>query len=379
MSSAGLEETRTVPFLDLGSMTEEVANEVLAGWSELLASGAFIGGDAVTRFEDEFAAFCGCQYAVGVANGTDALHLALRALRIGLGDEVIVPANTFVATVEAILLAGAEPRFADVDPQTLLMTPATMAAAWTPRCRAVAVVHLFGQMAEMGPIVSAASQLGLVIVEDAAQAQGASWGGDVAGCFGAAGCFSFYPGKNLGAFGDAGAVVTQDREIADRIRCMRNHGRLSGSHHEHGLLGMNSRLDAVQAVVLSVKLHRLRGWNKARRAAMDLYHEVIAPDAARFVTQSPNGVAVHHLAVVRVRDRDRLQRDLAGAGITTGVHYPTPCHVMAPYARYASEPLPVLESAATEILSLPMSPHLRPSDVERVGEAINAHATRWSS
>ena len=181
MSSAGLEETRTVPFLDLGSMTEEVANEVLAGWSELLASGAFIGGDAVTRFEDEFAAFCGCQYAVGVANGTDALHLALRALRIGLGDEVIVPANTFVATVEAILLAGAEPRFADVDPQTLLMTPATMAAAWTPRCRAVAVVHLFGQMAEMGPLASAASQLGLVIVEDAAQAQGASWGGDVAG------------------------------------------------------------------------------------------------------------------------------------------------------------------------------------------------------
>jgi dTDP-4-amino-4,6-dideoxygalactose transaminase len=379
MIAPQLEGTRGVPFLDLGSMTEDVASEVLTGWSGLLDSGAFIGGEAVTRFEDELARFCGVPHAVGVANGTDALHLAFRALGVGAGDQVIVPANTFVATVEAIVLAGAEPRFADVDPETLLLTADTMRAAHTPRCRAVVVVHLYGQMADMGAIAATAAELDLLMVEDAAQAHGASWGHELAGSVGAAGCFSFYPGKNLGAFGDAGAVVTHDAAVADKVRCMRDHGRVSGSHYEHRLLGMNSRLDAVQAVVLSAKLRRLAEWNAARRQIMQVYREVLEPEAATLVTEYARGCGVYHLAVARVMDRERLRADLADLGIATGVHYPTPCHLMEPYRRYSSEQLPAAEAAATEILSLPIWPHMQVSDVERVGTAVNHLARRRSS
>lgn len=367
-----------VPFLDLSGMTADVREEVTAGWSELLDSGAFIGGTAVARFEQDWAAFCGTRHAVGVANGTDALHLTFRALGIGAGDEVVVPANTFVATAEAVVLAGARPRFADVDPDTLLITPETLEAAMTPAVRAVAVVHLYGQMPDMEGLLTTAARLGIDVVEDAAQAQGATRGEARAGAHGVAGCFSFYPGKNLGAFGDAGAVVTSDDRLAETLLSLRDHGRAGSGHYDHGLLGLNSRLDAVQAVVLAAKLRHLDAWNAARADLMAVYRDLLDPDVAPLVGRLQGGRGVHHLAVTRVLDRARVREELAEAGVATGIHYPTPCHLMTPYAGYADGPLPVAESAAAQVLSLPLYPHLRVGDVERVAKTVNAIAPRRS-
>lgn len=368
-----------VRFLDLRMVTDEVAVDVLSGWGDLLESGAFIGGDAVSAFERELAAFCGTTQAVGMANGTDALHLTLRALGIGPGDSVIVPANTFVATAEAVVLAGARPRFADVDPETLLLTVDAIEAVRLPTTKAVIAVHLYGQMPDMQAISQYAEQQGLLLVEDAAQAQGASYGGRRAGSWGVAGCFSFYPGKNLGAFGDAGAVVTSDGGMADRLRSLRDHGRAIGTHHDHVAVGTNSRLDAVQAIVLSAKLRHLEGWNDDRSELMDLYRETLDPERAACVASQPGGRGVHHLAVVRVADREQLRVDLDHHAIATGIHYPVPCHLMTPYLRYADGSLPVAERAAREVLSLPMYPHLPAADVRRVAETINRVATRRPS
>lgn len=361
---------RDIPFLDLAGTTNAVRAEVLAGWADMLRTGRFIGGEAVTRFESEWAGYCGTAHAIGVANGTDALHLALRGLGIGPGDEVVVPANTFVATVEAVVLAGATPRFADVDPDTGLLTVEHVEAAATPATRALVVVHLYGQMPDMDALGTVADRLGMVLVEDAAQAQGATWRGVRAGAFGAAGCFSFYPGKNLGGFGDAGAVVTSDGELADRLRSMRDHGRVTGTHYEHDRLGTNSRLDAAQAMVLSAKLRRLDGWNAARRRLATLYREMLAETPVRLLREAEGSRGVHHLMVARVPDRDRVRRELADAGIATGIHYPTPCHRMRPYEKFADRALPAVEQAAAEVLSLPMYPHLLEADVARVCQAL---------
>jgi dTDP-4-amino-4,6-dideoxygalactose transaminase len=347
---------------------------VVRKWQGVLDSRAFVGGPAVAAFERRFAAFCGTAHAVGTANGTDALHLAFRALGLGPGDEVVVPANTFVATAEAIVLAGAEPRFADVDPETLLLSPETLEAAVTPRTKAVVAVHLYGQVADMPALLLAAGRDGLVVVEDAAQAHGATWQGRPAGSFGAAGCFSFYPGKNLGCFGDAGAVVTDDDDLADRIRSMRDHGRAAGGHHEHNLLGTNSRLDTVQAVVLDAKLDRLESWNEARRALASVYRDLLDPRVARVVGELPGSRGARHLMVVRVRDRERVRHVLSEHGIGTGIHYPTPCHLMAPYAAYADAPLPVVEAASEQVLSLPLYPSLSLTDVRRVASLVNEAA-----
>jgi dTDP-4-amino-4,6-dideoxygalactose transaminase len=365
-----------VRFLDLRGVTDAVAEDVRAGWSALLESGAFIGGDVVTAFERELAAFCGTAYAVGVANGTDALHLTLRALGIGTGDSVIVPANTFVATVEAVVLSGATPRFADVDPDTLLLTSDSIAAARVPSTKAVIAVHLYGQMADMDAISEYAESEGLHLIEDAAQAQGATFGGRRAGSYGVAGCFSFYPGKNLGAFGDAGAVVTSDPVLDDRLRSLRDHGRSAGTHHDHVVVGTNSRLDAVQAVVLSAKLRHLQAWNRARRDLMELYRELLDPDRATLVAEQDGGRGVHHLAVVRVADRESVRRQLDERAISTGIHYPVPCHLMGPYRGYADGALPAAERAADEVLSLPMYPHLESDDVRRVAATLNEIAGR---
>jgi dTDP-4-amino-4,6-dideoxygalactose transaminase len=359
-----------VPFTDLSAMTREVRVDVEAAWSGVLDGGRFVGGDTVERFERDWAAYCGAAYGIGVANGTDALHLTLLALGIGAGDEVVVPANTFIATAEAVVLAGATPRFADVSPQTLLVTPDTVEAAVTARTKAVIVVHLYGQPADLDALSHLADRLGIALIEDAAQAHGATWHGKPAGSVGRAGCFSFYPGKNLGAFGDAGAVVTSDPELAERIRCLRDHGRAAGSHYRHVLAGTNSRLDAVQAAVLSAKLTRLDAWNRARRAVAERYREAFEYGPVQLVTEAPGACGVYHLAVARVPQRERLRERLDALGVQTAVHYPVPCHRQAPFRRYADGPLPVAEAAAAEVLSLPMYPHLTEDQVTRVGKAV---------
>jgi dTDP-4-amino-4,6-dideoxygalactose transaminase len=364
--------TRLVPFTDLAAMTREIRATIDQNWAQLLESSAFIGGQAVEEFEAAWADYCGVGHAIGMANGTDALQLTLTALGIGAGDEVIVPANTFVATAEAVVLAGATPRFADVSSETLLLTAADLEAAITRRTRAVIVVHLYGQMPDMDALCRAASRAGVVLIEDAAQAHGATWNGRRAGSFGRAACFSFYPGKNLGAFGDAGAVVTGDAVLAERLRRLRDHGRARGSRYRHVVVGTNSRLDALQAVVLTAKLARLDTWNEARRAIATRYRAVFASGPARLVHEAAGARGVHHLAVVRVPGRAMVQQRLAAAGIESGIHYPVPCHRQAPYRRFANGPLPVAEAAAGEVLSLPMFPHMSDAQVVAVCDAVHA-------
>jgi dTDP-4-amino-4,6-dideoxygalactose transaminase len=358
---------RVVPFLDLGAMTREIAHEVEVAWAEITATSSFIGGKWIARFEEEWASYCGTKHAVGVANGTDAIELTLRALGIGPGAEVILPTNTFVATAEAVVLAGATPRFVDVAPDTLLVTPDAIAAAVTSRTSAVIPVHLFGNMPDMEAIGVVARRHGLAVIEDAAQAQGAGSPGARAGSFGVAGCFSFYPGKNLGAFGDAGAVVTDDDDLARRIRSLGDHGR-STSHTRHDVVGRNSRLDALQAAVLTCKLPKLDEWNAARRHALSTYREMLPEGRIRPVRADPNGVG--HLNVVLVRDRERLREQLGRHGIQTGVHYPVPCHLQRPYRPFRTDALPVAEAAAPQLLSLPLFPHLGADDIRYVSERV---------
>lgn len=360
----------TVPFLDLAAMHAELRPELDAAWHALVNSSRFVGGSAVDAFEAEWASACGTRHCVGVSNGTAAIELVLTALGIGAGDEVILPANTFIATASAVASAGATPVFADVDPATLLLTPRTIAPHLTPRTAAILVVHLYGQPADMDGINALAARAGVCVIEDAAQAHGARWRGRPAGSLSRAGCFSFYPGKNLGAFGDGGAVVTDDTALAERIRSLSNHGRAGRDPYRHELRGGNERLDALQAAVLSIKLRRLGDWNAARRRAASLYAESLAFLPVHLVEVAEHAESSWHLAVIRSADRDRLRSVLAARGIGTGIHYPIPCHLQAPFRSARQMPLPVSEQAAGEILSLPMYPHITPTDIARVAEAI---------
>lgn len=356
-----------IPFTDLAAMTAEVWPAVEGDYLATMLSGRYIGGPAVTQFEQAWAAYCGADHAVAMANGTDALELTLIALGIGPGDEVIVPANTFIATAAAVVRAGAVPRFADVCDDTLLMTPDTMIAAITPRTRAVIVVHLFGQVPDMAELLAAAGRAGLVVLEDAAQAHGAEWEGYRAGSFGEAACFSFYPGKNLGAFGDAGAIVTSRPDLADRVRALANHGRSHGaSHYEHQYVGTNSRLDALQAIVLLGKLKRLDSWTERRVELARRYTDLLAGTDVTVTGVAALARHVYHLFTVRVPRRDAVRAELASRGIETGVHYPVPCHLQPPLRRFTDGPLPVAERAATELLSLPLFPHMTDGQVDLV-------------
>ena len=334
-----------VPFADLAMQSAEVRPELDEVWADLLDSHRFIGGEVVESFEREWAEYCDTDHAVSVANGTDSLHLILRALGIGRGDEVLVPANTFVATAEAVVLAGAVPVFVDVLPDTLLIDPAQVEAALTPRTAAVVPVHLFGQMADMASLSAIAERAGVALVEDAAQAHGAFHDGQRAGSVGVAGSFSFYPGKNLGAFGDGGAVTTSDPELAARLRSLRDHGRGLADRYVHDHVGMNSRLDALQAGVLSVKLRHLDDWTAARRRHAVAYRAQL-PDAVSMVAETPRTPSVQHLAVVRTDRREHVMDGLARLGVDTGIHYPVPCHLQEPYAAYRRDRLPVAEAAA---------------------------------
>jgi dTDP-4-amino-4,6-dideoxygalactose transaminase len=363
-----------VPLTDLGAAAREVWPSIQEEFTDAVLNARYIGGPAVDRFEQEWAAYCGTAHAVGTANGTDALQLVLEALGVGAGDEVVVPSNTFIATVEAVIRAGATPRFADVDPETLLLTPRTLERALTPRTRAVIVVHLFGQMPDMDALVAVTRRAGVLLLEDAAQAHGATWNGRRAGSFGAAACFSFYPGKNLGAFGDAGAVVTDDAALANRVRSLADHGRRHGAsrddHGDHVYVGTNSRLDAVQAIVLSAKLARLEAWTAVRRTRAAEYRTAFGGTPVRMVAEHPAAGHVYHLVVVRVPNRDRVRAALATAGVQTGIHYRLPCHQQPPLQGFTAEPLPVCEEAAGEILSLPISPHLSSEDLGYVCDVL---------
>jgi dTDP-4-amino-4,6-dideoxygalactose transaminase len=376
LDSAVIRGPATVPFTDLRAMAGEVWPEIEQDYVACLLDGAYIGGPPVTDFEREWAAYCGVPHVVGLASGTDALQLSLTALGVGPGDEVVVPANTFIATPAAVVRAGATPRFADVSDDTLLMTPDTFAAAITPRTRAVIVVHLFGQMPNMAGLVAIAQQAGIAVLEDAAQAHGAAWGGRRAGSYGAAACFSFYPAKNLGAFGDAGAAVTSSPELADEIRSLANHGRSHGqSHYDHDRIGTNSRLDALQAILLSGKLAHLDEWTERRIALASRYRELLGGceftgTGLKLTATAPLARHVYHLFVVRVAWRDRVRAGLAQRGIQTGVHYPVPCHRQPPLRRFAEHALPVAEQAAGELLSLPMFPHLTEGQVDYVCESL---------
>ena len=360
-----------VPLVDLAVQHAQVADEVAAGFADVLAAGDFIGGKAVAAFEQEYADFVGARSCIGVGNGTDALEMALRAVGVGHGDDVIVPANTFIATAEAVLRAGARPVFVDVDDDALLIDPDGIEAALTPRTVAVIPVDLYGQVAPFDLLPAVLADRGITVIEDGAQSQGATRHGQVAGTFGTLAATSFYPGKNLGAYGDGGAVTTQREDLAQRVRLLGAHG--SPVKYQHTHVGFNSRLDTVQAVVLRAKLTRLRRWNEERRAAASLYDGLLAgAPGVRLPTTLPGNEHVWHLYVVRVGERDEVLRAVQEDGVGAGVHYPVPVHLTPAMADLGHRPgdLPVSERAAGEILSLPIFPGITREQQERVVESL---------
>src|SRR5947209_18456045 len=361
-----------VPFLDLKAHHAPLIDKLDGAIREVIESSAFAGGPFVEKFEAEFAAYCGSQYAIGVGNGTDALWLALLALGIGEGDEVITVPNTFIATAEAITYCKARPVFVDVDPDTFTMNPAELEKSLTKKTKAIIPVHLFGQPADMDPILEFARANGLFVVEDAAQAHGAEYKGQKAGTMGDAGCFSFYPGKNLGAFGEAGAVVTNEPELRERIQVLRDHGQTQKYYHT--LVGWNCRMDGIQAAILSIKLRHLEEANLLRRERALQYNQAFAGIegvATRFEAEYARHV--YHVYAIRVQERDEVRRYLEEKGIGCGVHYPIPIHLQEACRGlgYKEGAFPVAEDLAEEFLSLPMFPELTEEQIEHVARCVS--------
>jgi len=362
-----------IPFLDLQAQHGPLRAEILAAIQEVADKSAFAGGPFVTRFEEDFAAFCQTRHAVGVGSGTEALWLVLLARGIGPGDEVITVPSTFMATAEAITYCGAKPVFVDIDPKTYTLDPSLLEAAITPRTKAVIPVHLFGQMADMDPIMEIARRHHLLVVEDACQAHGAEYKGRRAGSIGHAGCFSFYPGKNLGAWGEAGAVVTNEQALRDRLRVLRDHGQEAKYHHS--CVGWNARMDGIQAAVLRVKLKTLEQGNAMRRANALLYDERLAGcEGLSIAPPAKYGVPVYHLYVVRIRDRDEILQSMGKQGIACGIHYPRPIHLQEAYRSLGLGPgsFPVAETCADEFLSLPMFPELTSAQIDTVARELKS-------
>lgn len=362
-----------IPLVDLKAQYRTIQPEIDEAVRRVMERADFVLGSDVTAFETEFAAFCGAEHAVGCGSGTEALHLALAALGIGLGDEVIMPAMTFVATALAINQCGARPVLVDVDRETALIDPAAVERAITPRTRAILPVHLFGQCADMDALGAIARRHGIKIVEDAAQAHGASWNGARAGALGDVGCFSFYPGKNLGAYGDGGLVTTNDAAIADKLGLLRNWGSRRKYHHE--VMGTNSRLDTIQAAVLRVKLRYLDAWNAARRRHAAAYDAALGALNNIQRTRYDSG-AIYHLYVIRTDDRDAALDALNRAGIGAAIHYPFAVHEHAAYAwlGYAAGSFPVAESWARRCLSLPIYPELPDTAPARAAAVLKNRA-----
>ena len=361
-----------VPFARLDHADPELFAELMSAIERVASTGMFTGGEEVVAFESEFAAYCGTEHAIGVSSGTEALALALRALEIGPGDEVVVPANSFIATAEAVTLAGATPRLVDVDPETETMTAETVAASLTASSRCLIPVHLRGRTADLDPLLELAREHGLSVVEDACQAHGALYRSRRVGSLGDLGCFSFYPAKNLGCWGDGGAVVTDDAGLAERLRLLRAHGE--GARYDHRLPGTTARLDAIQAAVLRIKLRRLDAWNARRREiAADLSAQLEeAPVALPAPAASGHDHVFHHFAVLS-EQREPLRDHLAQARVATGMHYPVPIHLSQAYAGLGCRKgdFPVAESLAERSCSLPIGPLQTDGETARVARAVH--------
>jgi dTDP-4-amino-4,6-dideoxygalactose transaminase len=365
-----------VPLLDLKSHHSALRAEINGAIQDVIDAAAFAGGPFVNRFEADFAAYCDSPYAIGVGSGTEALWLTLLALGIGGGDEVITVPNTFMATAEAITYCGAKPVFVDVDDRTYTMDPVALKGAITANTKAIIPVHLFGQPADMDPILEIAREEGLFVVEDACQAHGAEHKGQRLGSLGDAACFSFYPGKNLGAFGEAGAVVTHSNELQTRIRALRDHGQIQ--KYRHAMVGWNCRMDGIQAAVLQVKLRYLDRANQLRRSHAAHYHyqlngleEIVLPVQAQHTRH------VYHIYAIRVQNRDEVIEFLAAMGIGCAIHYPIPIHLQEAYQGlgYRRGAFPVAERCADEFISLPMFPELRTEQLEFVAQTVKQAVT----
>jgi dTDP-3-amino-3,4,6-trideoxy-alpha-D-glucose transaminase len=367
---------RAIPLTRMDNADQELMDELLAVVERVARTGGFTGGVEVDAFEEELAAYCGTRHAVGLSSGTEALALALRALEIGPGDEVIVPANSFIATAEAVSLVGATPRFVDVDPDTALVTAELVEPAIGPRTRAVMPVHLYGRTVDLDPIMALARRAGIAVIEDACQAHGAWIGSRRAGSIGDAAAFSFYPAKNLGAWGDAGGLVTGDDTIADRVRLLRSHGERP--RYNHLVPGTTARLDALQAAVLRVKLRRLDGWNDARRRVAAALSDALAGAPVDVpAAVAAGGDHVFHQFVVGCDDRDGLRSHLEREGIGSGIHYPVAIHRSQAYASAGLGPgsLPAAERLAERICSLPLHPSLTGDEIARVADAVHGFAS----
>jgi dTDP-4-amino-4,6-dideoxygalactose transaminase len=379
-----------IPFVDLKSQYESIKTEIDAAISAVISKTAFIGGQHLADFENAFASFCGVKHCIGVANGTDAIFIALKALGIGPGDEVITVANSFIATSEAITMAGAKVAFIDIDPKTYNIDTAKLEKylessfspkpetrnqkpeTLVPRPKAIIPVHLYGQPADMDPILALARKYSLKVVEDCAQAHGSVYKGRKIGSFGDAACFSFYPGKNLGAYGDGGAIVMNNDEAAGKARMFANHGRID--KYDHGIEGVNSRLDGLQAAILNVKLKHLPAWTESRRKNAYLYNKYLAGTGLVTPAEIPDVTAVYHLYVVRVKkeSREKLQAHLNSKGVSTGIHYPIALPNLKAYAYlgHSENDFPEATNASREIVSLPMFPELTENQIQYIAESI---------
>ena len=365
-----------VPFLDLNAHHAPLRAEFDRAIAEVIDSGAFAGGPFVEKFEASFAAFNHAQHAIGLGSGTEALWLSLLACGIGAGDEVITVPNTFMATAEAITYCGAQPIFVDVEESTYTMDPAALEKVLTPKTRAIIPVHLFGQPADMDPILDFAREHDLFVIEDAAQAHGAEYKGRRVGTLGDAGCFSFYPGKNLGAFGEAGAVVTDNSELQEKIRILRDHGQVR--KYRHTMVGWNCRMDGIQAAILSVKLKHLESANSRRRAHASQYNQAFeGVEEVATPFEAPYAKHVYHIYAIRVQERDEVMWLLKEKGIQCGVHYPVPVHLQKAYQSlgYDTGALPISEQTALEFISLPMFPELTETQIAMVALGVREAVT----
>ena len=359
-----------IPFVDLKAQYRSIKNEIDGAISNVIENTQFILGPEVDAFEREFADYCRVRECIGVASGSDALFLSLKALGIGPGDEVISVPNTFISTIDAISRTGARPVLVDIDPETYNIDADGIEDAVTERTKAIIPVHLYGQPADMDPVMEIAEKHGLFVVEDACQAHGAEYKGKRAGSIGDVGCFSFYPGKNLGAYGDGGAITTNNKELAERLRMMRNYGQREKNRHE--FMGYNARLDSVQAAILRVKLKHLEEWTDMRIKNARIYSELLSESGVAVPKVSEQRRHVFHLYVIRSKERDELRKRLEGEGISTGIHYPIPVHLQKAYKHlgYKEGSFPVSERYAKEILSLPMYPELAREQIGVVCETI---------